>query len=449
MNEKERQTMLSQISTKKRSKELNVRKNLDKKYYLSDLIKKDNPRFESNNLILSPVGSGKSHLIEELLIPENYDKDIIYLTSNTALKDSLCPDDNEIRKILAKAGESKGFFTSANKNRFGNVPYKVHVMTYSEFGERIHHPDPQLIKNVGLIFCDEIHSLPKYFEYDNSYKLGMALNWLFRKHEEIQIFYFTATQESIDSLEKRKPGYLKYITIFDYLSHEDIVKYVAKTTHYISHINQLRVHLRSKKEAFDYYNLKALAFTRLISDQEKIENIAKEEGFKPITLWSVNNDNKVMNDEQKSVREHILNTGLIPKEYNLLIINGSMQEGWNLYDDKVSLAILNTTDITEQVQALGRIRKDIDLVIKRTNDDELVKHVIDVPEEYLNKPLTTDNKNDLCEELKLLNSRGNLRRWTSVKRYIIESGYNVKESFIDIEEKQTRVSIITEKESSQ
>lgn len=444
MNEKERQKMLAQISNKDRMLKIKERKKLDKKKYLSEIILEESTKFESNNLILSPVGSGKSHLIEKLLIPENYHKNIIYLTSNTALKDSLCPDDNEIRKILAEAGESKGFFTSSNKNRFGNVPYKVHVMTYSEFGERIHHPDPEFIKNVGLIFCDEVHSLPKYFEYDNSYKLGMALNWLFRKHEEIQIFYFTATQESIDSLEKRKPGYLKYIKVFDYLNRKDIVKYVAKTTHYISHINQLRVHLRAKKESFDYYNLKALAFTKLISDQEKIESIAKEEGFKPITLWSINNDKKIMTDKQKSVREHILNTGLIPKEYNLLIINGAMQEGWNLYDDKVSLAILNTTDITEQIQSLGRIRKDIDLVIKKTNNDELVKHRIDVPEEYLNKPLTTDNKNDLCEELKLLNNRGNLRRWTSVKKYIIESGYNVKESFIDINEKQTRVSIITD-----
>lgn len=444
MNEKEKQRMLSQITISKRNKELNARIKLDEKKYLSEIIKEEKPEFSSNNLILAPVGSGKSYLIEEILIPKNYKEDIIYLTSNTALKDSLCPQDNKIRKILAENGESKGFYTSSNRSRFGDVPYKVHVMTYSEFGEKIHHPDPEFIKNVGLIFCDEIHSLPRYFEYDNSYKLGMALNWLLKKHEGIKIFYFTATEESIIELNNRKPGYLKYITKFDYLNNKNIVKYVANSTHYISHINQIRAHLRSKREAFDYFNSKALAFTKLIADQEKIEKIAIEEGFRPITLWSVNNENKKMNEEQLRVREYVLSTGLIPQEYNLLIINGAMQEGWNLYDDKVSLAILNTTDITEQIQALGRIRKDIDIVIKKTDDAKLVKNFIDVPSAYLNKPLLVEDKNDLCEELRLINSRGNLRKWTSIKKYIIDSGYVVKDTFIDIDNVQTRVSIISE-----
>ena len=47
-----------------------------------------------------------------------------------------------------------------------------------------------------------------------------------------------------------------------------------------------------------------------------------------------------------------------------------MQEGWNLDDDMMRLAILDTTDITEQIQALGRIRRDVDLLICKTNDSE-------------------------------------------------------------------------------
>ena len=167
MNEKERQLILSQISNEERALELKERKRLDEKRYLSEIIKEEKPIFESNNLILSPVGSGKSHLIESMLIPENYNKTVLYLTSNTALKDSICPEDSIIRKVLANKGVSKGFYTSENKNRFGDVPYKVHVMTYSEFGQRVVNPNSKLLKNVELIFCDEIHSLPKYFEYEN------------------------------------------------------------------------------------------------------------------------------------------------------------------------------------------------------------------------------------------------------------------------------------------
>src|SRR5699024_6524895 len=87
---------------------------------------------------------------------------------------------------------------------------------------------------------------------------------------------------------------------------------------------QTRVHLKSDKESFDYEGYKALAFTRLINEQEKIEKIAKEAGLKPLTLWSVNNRERKMSKEQLRTRDIILTTGLIPEPYNVLIINGAM-----------------------------------------------------------------------------------------------------------------------------
>ena len=442
LDAREKELMFEQVSQEERKYEKAKRKEKYHKKYLSEIIKEEKPKFANNNLILAPVGSGKSHLIENMLIPDDYDKKVIYLTSNTALKDSVCPNDNETRDVLADKGVSLGFFTSGNKKKIGNVPYSVHVMTYSEFGERIHHPNEKIIEDVEIIFCDEIHSLPKYFEYDNSYKLGMALNWLLKKHQNIQIFYFTATEESIVNLEEKRPGYFDNITTFNYLNHPQIKKYVANSTHYITHIAQLREHLSAKKEAFDYYGYKSLAFTRLITEQKKIEEIAKEEGFEPIVLWSVNNDEFKMSEEQLNVRTTILNTGLIPEPYNLLIINGAMQEGWNLYDDKVTLAILDTVDITEQVQALGRIRKDIDLVIKRTNDESLIVKEIKVPKIYLNKQLTTSDKNDLCEELNIINDRGTHKRWVSIKGILKKTGYKIKDETIRADGKQFRVSTI-------
>ena len=214
-------------------------------------------------------------------------------------------------------------------------------------------------------------------------------------------------------------------------------------TYYINNIEQLRPHLKARRESFEKRGHKALAFSKLINEQEKIETIAKEEGFNPIVLWSVNNDDKEMNEKQLYVRDYILNTGNIPEPYNILIINSAMQEGWNLIDDKVDLAILDTTDITEQIQALGRIRKDIDLVIKKTN--ELNKEIltIKVPEEYLNKDLTVHDKQLLCEDLYIIDDRGNLRKWTTIKKLIEESGYVVKDAMKTINNKRTRVSIIT------
>lgn len=432
--------MLSQVDERMRKWSNERREELFNKKYLGEIIEEEKPEFGSNNLILAPVGSGKTHLVENLLIPEDFKGKALYLTSNTALKDSLAPEDNEIRKRLASEGNSVGFFTSSNKNRYGGKPYSVHVMTYHEFGSRIKAPYETFTDEFELIFCDEIHSLPKYSTYDNSAELVMALNWILREREGKRIYYFTATSESVDELRK-SPGYMTVVKTFDYMKHPNIRKYVANSTYYINHIDQLRPHLRSKLDAFNYYGYKALAFTRLISEQKKIEEIAIGEGFKPLVLWSINNENK-MSEEQLKAREFILSTGNIPEPYNFLIINGAMQEGWNLYDDKVTLAILDTLDITEQVQSLGRIRKDIDIVIKKTKDD-FNQYSMDIPSSYLNTHLTTSEKRVLCEELYILNKQGVVMMWPTVRGYIAKSGYNIEEKVVTIDGKRTRVSIIT------
>lgn len=444
--EKERQKMLAQINMKDRIKSISEREELNKKLYLSEIIELEKPEFGSNNLILAPVGSGKSHLIENNLIPKGYNKKILYLTSNTALKDSLCPDDNEVRRMLSEKGESVCFYTSENKSKYGEKPYSVHVMTYAEFGGRITPPHQTFTDDVELIFCDEIHSLPKYFNYDKNYRLALALHWLLLEHKDKQIFYFTATKDSIENLERTTPGFFNMVKTFDYLDHPKIRKYIANSTYYINHISQLRPHLKAKLEAFNYHGYKGLAFTSKISEQKKIEEIAKEEGFVPISLWSINNEEKSMSEEQLKVRAFILNTGLIPEPYNLLIINGAMQEGWNLYDDKVTLAILDTVDLTEQIQALGRIRNDIDFVIKKTKENKIDEIEIKLKESYLNKSLTSEDKNDLCDELFILNKNGRLMKWPTIKEYILKSGYNVEDKIEVINDKRTRVSIITEKE---
>ena len=58
--EKHRQLMLSQVNMKSRKSSLKERKELYKKKYLGEIIAEEKPKFDNNNLILAPVGSGKS-----------------------------------------------------------------------------------------------------------------------------------------------------------------------------------------------------------------------------------------------------------------------------------------------------------------------------------------------------------------------------------------------------
>lgn len=419
------------------------------KLYLSEIIKQEKPVFSQNNLILAPVGSGKSYLIEKILIPKEYSHNILYLTSSTALKDAICPNDSDLRETLVKSDKSIKFYTSANKKRYGDKPYNVHIMTYHEFGNHLDIPSKKrkLLENVEIVFCDEIHSLPTYESYEGNKSLQLVRSWLFERHENIQIYYFTATRENIDNLEIKKPGTLEYVKIFDYLDHPKIRRYVVNSTVFINHLEQIRPHLKSKIEAFNYYGYKGLAFTPRKEEQRKIAKIAIEEGYNPIILWSTNNEEK-MDEEQLRVRTFLLRTGMIPEPYNLLIINGSMQEGWNLTDKMMRLAILDTTVITEQIQALGRIRRNIDLLICKTNDYIRENKKIDLPEEYINRSLTFEDKTDLYIRLDLRDKNNRICRWPTIKKLLLEQGYNVKEKTTTINNKRTKVSVISPIEPS-
>lgn len=427
----------------KRKEEKRRREELFNKLYLSEIIDKEKPSFGTNNLILAPVGSGKSFLIENRLIPKDFKGNVLYLTSNTALKDSISPNNNKTRKKMAEKGTSVRFFTSENKNRYGDRDYDVHVMTYHEFGGRIMSPVETFTESIDLVFCDEIHSLPVYMGYGNNAELYIALKWLFQKHKGKKLYYFTATKDSLEDLDVRLPGYMGNVNVFDYIEHPKIRRYEVKSLYYIRHLIQLRTHLSAKVNYIKRSGSKGLAFTQKISEQKQIYEIAKEEGYTPIIIWSVNNDEHIMSDEQIRVRDFILTTGYIPEPYNLLIINNAMQEGWNLFDDKVEFAILNTVDKTEQVQALGRIRKDIDFIVIKSNDYKDIDETFYINDKYLNTPLTSVEKSRLAEDLNILNDRGHQVKWTSIKRILEKKGYLVEDTLPVIDGKRVRLTTIS------
>lgn len=421
-----------------REKILSQRKQNYKELFLSEIVEREKPVWGSNNLIISPVGSGKTSLIEDKLIGESRGK-MVLLVSFSSLKDHIAPNDNETRKEKALAGKFKRVYTTQNEAVYGDENYIIHVMTYAEFGSRI-FLNNDFVKDVDKIFCDEIHSLPKFQSYSNSPHLAAAMKYLFMKQKQ-QIFYFTATDEYLVKLQKKYPEVLREVKRFDYSNHPEIRKFITLSEYKINHISQIRPHLRARKQSFTQRNMKGLAFSRLISAQEEIAKIAEEEGLTPLVLWSINNKEKEMSAHQKEMRDIVIKTGLIPEPYNMLIINSSMQEGWDLDDEAVKLAIINSTNETEKVQSLGRIRRDVDVLIYRTHE-EIEQESIIIPEEFIDVYLTPEDKERLCEALDLRDSNGRLRKWASVSKTLEEEGYEIENKQISIDKKRIRVSII-------
>lgn len=405
------------------------------KLYLSEIMKEEKVVFESNNLILAPVGSGKTTLIKDLIQKDG--STVLMLVSNTALKNSLAPSDEEMKMV-----QGENTFTTKNKKSYGDNNYKIHVMSYTEFGNRIRLHN-HFADEFKQIFCDEIHSLPDYQSYTDSSSLSIALKYLLEKHNDKIIYYFTATKENLDKLKQKDKQAFANVKVFNYLNHPKIRRYIALSSYKINNIDQIRPHLNARIKSFKYFGYKCLAFNKTIAGQKRIAEIAENSGFVPLVLWSINNESEKMTDEQLKAREHLLTTGEIPEPYNFLIINSAMQEGWNLVDKKVKLAIMNTINETEKIQALGRLRNDIDILIYKTQSSETPDLYANLDSRYLNKELTSEDKDELCISLGLVREDGRLMKWPSIKTLLINQGYNVVDKKGSVDVGRKRVSIIT------
>lgn len=407
------------------------------KMYLSEIVKKEKPDFGKNNLILSPTGSGKTYFMKSLIKHE----EVLLLVSTTSLKDRLVPESENERKRLGNR-----MYTTKRTNVYGDESHKILVMTYAEFSNKMEFKN-KFAKQYKQIFCDEIHSLFSYYymakNNSNGSKLMTIIRYLFEdNNSEQEIYYFTATDEHLEKFtDNRDPNFFEDVKVFNYLNHPNIVKHMVLSSYKINGLEQVRPHLKARKDSFLYFNYKTFAFCKTISNQLYLQRVMQEEGFKTLVLWSVNNEDHKMNEEQLRQREYVLRTGLIPEGYDSLIINSSMQEGWDLLDPQVKLVIMNTTNKTEFVQAIGRVRGDVDVLVYKVDSDEF-DYYIDFPKDLLNKQLTSQMKNNFCLDLNILNKRGRVLKWNSIKKILEKQGYIIKEKSVFIDKKTVRVSIV-------
>lgn len=415
------------------------------KLYLGELLKRDGYRHGSaNNLILAPVGSGKTYFIMEDLVKRHSGKKLL-LVSTTSLKESL---DEEKETITTKDLKRRG-------RKLGDE--ELHVMTYAELGTLVKF-SPKFLDTYGLVVCDEIHSLFEYYAMDRSNaNYAFVIYFLFTPSDKRSVYYFTATLDRIDAFVKKESiNILENVDTVSYLSDERILRYLNLHEMEFSgldDLDSLLFNLKGLREA----GKKGVIFNEMITEMEKTEEILKRRGYRAISIWSVNNDKKPMNKEQLSVRAHLLKTGVIPEGYDFIIINGSMREGWNLTDEAVEVVILNTYDKTNIIQARGRIRKDIYLqVIRgRKKSTPLNTRILNRVktygglDRYLDRDLTTAETRKLAEELNVRREDNNtLVKFTTLSKAFQEGGYKVTTKRKMIDGKRGTYTTITRSEDT-
>ena len=357
--------------------------------YLNEVMKDIDLSEDKNNLILAPIGSGKTHYcLKDLMTDRN--KKYLYICDNTNLKNQMLKEN--ITYCTKKESELNKF----NPN--------VLVMTYKEFGYKILYDiTDNYISQFDLIVADEIHSCVEYSEFNKDRELSRCIEFLMTNHKT-PIIMMTATDYYLQRLCSNYPA-LNNFNIINLLDNKDIRRYINKVKLYINNKSQIKFYLQQSLEAFRFGGLKAGIYTKQITDMKDIENMCIDLGLSPICIWSEKNKQYELNNEQKKFMQHLFKTGNIKDPYNIFIFNKATETGINITDENVDLCIVNSTNITEQIQSRGRFRKDINLIVVKTKSDTMPEMLITLDEKYIKRWLSKDDLYSIIESLDIKNSR--------------------------------------------
>ena len=377
--------------------------------YLSEIMEDIELSQDKNNLILAPIGSGNTHYALEVLMSDKTKK-YLYLCDNSNLKNQML---NE-----------KTTYSTKRDSDFYKFAPNVLVMTYKEFGYKILYDiHEEYIKQFDLIIADEIHSCVEYSEFNQDRNLSKSLEFLMIKHDT-PIILMTATSYYLDQLVKVYPSLCNY-NIINLLDNEEIKRYIDKVKLYINNISQIKFYLQQSMDGFKFGGMKAGIYTKQIKDMITIENMCKDLGLKPICVWSEHNKNG-WSEEQEDFMKYLFDTGKFKDPYNILIFNKAMETGINIKDDDVDLCIVNSINLTEQIQARGRFRKDINLVVVKTKETALPEIVITLDEKYLNRWMPLEEFMNIMNSLNIKNSRSESIGKRAFVKALKNSKYQIK-----------------------
>ena len=386
--------------------------------YLSELV--DCSMFQKGklNLIEAPTGCGKTYFALKHIpsFVKNPFYKVAFLIDTTNGKEQIMRKYHSAPATLdwQKSVETE-MINFADEQR-------IVAMTYAKFGKMCER-DASFIDKLDYIICDEIHNLIAFTHIPsvNNYHVlaKMAIEQVVRG-SKATVIALTATPRKVHQWLQCEVSQIE-------IDKERLVQFETKQ---IIGYNSLKtiINKTSKYEV-------GLCYTRQIRKMKEIEAMAIEADLSPICVWSINNTEHQMDENQLAARKEILENSAIPPQYNLLIINSSSETSIKI-ESHVDYVIVDCKDEDSQVQVRGRVNGDLERLY--VPSDKVSS--LDVREDFLNRKLFDSDKEALCEDLCIYKpGKKEIYKWPGIRKRLLEFGYILK----DGREDNKRYTIIT------
>lgn len=355
---------------------------------------------------------------------------ILFLVDTTALKES----------ILAKyenCTNADSFWE--NSSSWGENTNKIGVMCYQALGMRVIKDDISFLDNIDVICWDECDSI---------FNFATQAFVKARAHDFARKNVSNAEVLSIIQQYSSNKDYMPLVLLGAWeriivegrvmciglsASPERARQYYASLVS-ASNQGKLEAGYRMAEDIY-FYNLAEhvrqlkpcpghgyWCYSPWIGKNKLLVEIANQGGFHAIELHSLTNPDYPSTEEQVRVYNCISATGLIPLEYDFVIVNSTMERGVDIVDKRFDSVIIDSTDSTVRIQAARQTF-------------EYTRHLKvfapEVPKEYKDRWLTVTECRTLAEWMSVPEKQSGENRvsrvmtWNKLKDCLPFLGYTI------------------------
>ena len=404
---------------------------------VSDLQLQDKLKFFRGyyNIIDCGIRTGKTYWAVNNL--KQFSRDghlnrILLLVDTTALKDQIIQEYDNCADV--------DMFWE-NSSSWGEQVDKIGVMCYQALGARAMKNDLDFLEHVDVICWDECDSIFNFAtqafararktdfartDVSNAEVLSIIQQYSTKK-EYMPLVLLGAWERIIlearimciglsASPERAKTYYKSLVSASNQGKLEAGYRIAADVYYYdlTEHIKQLH-----PIPGRGYW-----CYSPYIESNKGTVLIANQQGFNAIELHSPNNTDKPMTEEQMRVYNCIIATGMVPLEYDFVIVNAALQRGINIIDKRFDNVIINSFDSAERIQAARQTF-------------EYTRHLKvfapEVPASYKDRWLTVTECRELADIMSVpefqdnkLTHNGRAMTWNRLKDCLPYIGYTVE-----------------------